>query len=88
VLGLGSLSSPRERRVLSVLVGYGRLPLEFSSQGAMLQAPEVRLGASKVEPSVPERALGGDSGSVGERSFVLESPLHACGVGVGFVTGG
>jgi hypothetical protein len=45
----------------------------------MLQAPKVRLGVSEDEPSVPERALGRDSGSVIERFSVPESPLHTVG---------
>jgi hypothetical protein len=62
----------RSRRVRS-------LASEISSLGAMLQAPKVRLGVSEDEPSVPERALGRDSGSVIERFSVPESPLHTVG---------
>jgi hypothetical protein len=51
---------------------------ENTSLGATMQVPEVRLGASEVVFSVPERDLGGDSGAAGE-GFSPVSPLLAVG---------
>jgi hypothetical protein len=78
-VGVGLPLKPKRETRLKRSCRVRSFAFEFSSQGAMLQAPEVRLGASEVEPSVLEQALDGDSGSIGERTSVHESPLHALG---------
>jgi hypothetical protein len=77
-IGVGLLLKSKRETRLKRSRWVRPLAFENTSLGATLQAPAVRLEASEDVSSVPERALGRDSGSVGEGFSV--PVLHAAGL--------